>query len=66
MAPLLIPEELRGRLSSAEHLSLVKKLEDALNEPESFPDDVESYDWRSVADRAEAILGQYGSCLPKV
>lgn len=38
MAPMLISEELKRRLPGDEHLRLVKRLEDALNKPDGFPE----------------------------
>jgi hypothetical protein len=65
MAPLLIPDQLRRRIRDDEHMRLVKKLRDALNEPDDFPEENVNYDWASAADRVRAILREYGSDLPK-
>ena len=64
MAPMLIPEELKRRLPSDEHLRLVKKIRDALNTPDGFPEQNADYDWREAAERVRTILREYGSGLP--
>ena len=66
VAPLLIPEELKARLSSEDYLRLVKKIRDALNKPDTFPEEQLDYDWGSAAKRVQSVLGDYGSTLPRV
>ena len=65
MAQVLIADELRQRISNEGRLDLEKKIEDALNKPDAFPEEAKNYDWQSARERIQRILREYGNNLPE-